>query len=186
MEEYDDEFISDDDISEDIEEDEEDEEEEDDMSKLEEDLSLKIKNDEIAMFKRENIQDLSDSFIKSYLSHTIEFIKKGGLMVDGRRDFDYPNDTEESYALESILLDTTPFVCIIEQFAVTPPLDKLILLMKRIFRSTLDNNIFLSPNFRKKFPLFIQNINSDQVTIQEINEIKHLRQKITEHDLEKE
>lgn len=133
----------------------------------------KNKKSSIRTIKRENVNFFSKIGMYNFLCNLVTFIKKGGLMLDGRTEFDYPNITEESYAIQSILLNTTPFECYLGGKKINIPLKERIILLKLILRPVdMNKTIFFTNSFTENFPLFCKNLFKNTVTEDEINEIK--------------
>lgn len=133
----------------------------------------KNKKSSIRTIKRENANSFSKIGMYNFLCNLVTFIKKGGLMLDGRTEFDYPNITEESYAIQSILLNTTPFECFLGGKKINIPLKERIILLKLILRPVdMNKTIFFTNSFTENFPLFCKNLFKNTITEDEINEIK--------------
>lgn len=131
----------------------------------------------ILKYKKENIENFSPLGIISYLCNIVNYIKKGGTMLDTRTEFNYPNETEESYALECILLNKEPFEYIVNKKKINiNPISK-IMCLKIVLRCVDENkSIFFTPEFVKKFPIFTKSLMNNYVSDEEILEIENLKQ----------
>lgn len=139
-----------------------------------------IKKD-ILIYKQKNIENFSPLGMISYLCNIVNYIKKGGCMLDSRQDFDYPNETEESYALECVLLDKVPFEYVVNKKKVNINFESKIICLKIVLRCVDENkSIFFTPTFTKKFPIFTKSLMNNYISQEEINEIVNLK-KIAEN-----
>lgn len=167
------------DIDEDLEFDEED-------SISDEEETIKKKNEEeenndelieykkqIKLYKKNNIEMFSKLGMISYLCNVVDYIKNGGDLIDNRNDVKYPDDTEESYAFESIILDTIPFEYIVNKHLINVPVENKIICLKMALRCVDENKkIFFTKNFTERFPNFKKNLFNNNISLEEIEEIK--------------
>lgn len=132
----------------------------------------------IQSYKKENIENFSKLGIVSLLSNLVHYIKTGGSMLDGRENFDFPNETEESYAIESIILQTIPFVYIVNNKLVNLNHESVLICLKQKLRSvSLDKTYFFTPVFTSMFPIFVKNLFNDYISKEEWDEIKEVKKK---------
>merc|ERR1711916_123256 len=131
----------------------------------------------VRKYKKENIENFSKIGVTSLLSNIVHYIKTGGSMLDGREIFDYPNETEESYAIESIILKTHPFEYVIgnDKLINLNHESVLICLKLKLRAVSIDNTIFFTPNFIKTFPIFFNNIFNDNISSEEWEEIENVK-----------
>lgn len=133
---------------------------------------LKIKE-----HKKDNICNFSTLGLVSLVCHIVYLLKNGGQMIDGKTNFDYPNITEESYAMSSILLGTHPFEYIVNNQKITIKPEELVLVMKLVFRPVGDNKTyFFTKNFTNTFPIFTKNLLENNVS-EELEEIREVKDK---------
>lgn len=134
----------------------------------------------IKAYKKENIEMFSKLGMISYLCNTVDYVKNGGFMIDNRNDLEYPNDTEESYVFESILTDTIPFEYIVNKKLINISHENKIICLKMALRCVDENKkIFFPENFRNRFPLFKKNLFNNNVSKEEFEEIKKIKNKIS-------
>lgn len=130
----------------------------------------------IQSYKKENMENFSKLGIVSLLTNLVHYIKNGGSMLDGRENFDYPNETEESYAFESIILQTTPFVYVVNNKIINLKHESVLLCLKQKLRCvSLDKTNFFTPVFTKTFPIFVQNLFNDSISKEEWDEIEMVK-----------
>ncbi|QKE44580.1 putative RNA polymerase 19 kDa subunit [Yalta virus] len=130
----------------------------------------------IQSYKKENIENFSKLGVVSLLANVVHYIKTGGSMLDGREKFDYPNETEESYAIESIILKTTPFVFVVNNKIIKLNHESVLICLKQKLRCvSLDNTNFFTPSFTNKFPMFVQNLFNDSISQEEWEEIEKIK-----------
>lgn len=146
----------------------------------EEDLKEQINDSELSdvkKYKKENVENFSKIGVTSLLANIVHYIKTGGSMLDGREIFDYPNETEESYAIESIILKTHPFEYVIgPNTLINLKHESLLICLKLKLRAvSIDNTIFFTPSFTKTFPIFYNNIFNDNISIEEWEEIEKVK-----------
>lgn len=141
-----------------------------------------IKSDvykKIEEYKKMNMENGSKYLIISLMSNLSIFIKNGGSMLDGREIFDYPNETEESYIIESLLLNTQPMENIVNNYLINLNHESIIINLKQALTCVLKfDKIFFTPDLRKNFPIFIKNIFNYSVSEEEweeINKVKKMR-----------
>lgn len=129
-------------------------------------------------YKKQNISLFSPIGLISYLCNIVNYIKKGGSMIDTRTEFNYPDETEESYALECILLNKEPFEYVVNKKKIDINFISKIMCLKIVLRCVDENkSIFFTPEFVKKFPIFTKSLMNNYVSeeeLQEISEIKKL------------
>lgn len=173
-------------INNDEDEDEEDIEDEDDEEDIEEEnqdddeipyiVTQREERKIIQKYKDENIQNFSVQGMYGLLSAIVNFLKKGGSMIDTRTTFNYPDETEESYAIESIILDTFPFDWVIKEYKIPLRLEVRLTCLKLILRPVdTDKTIFLTKQFRSTFPLFCKNLFNTTITPEEYEEIRNVK-----------
>lgn len=169
-------------LEEDEDDDEEDEgqsedEEEDDSSNFQEHVLTPTENYQlIQSYKKENVENFSKLGIVSLLANLVNYIKTGGSMLDGRETFYYPDETEESYAIESIILQTIPFVYVVNNKIINLNHESVLICLKQKLRCvSLDKTTFFTPMFVKTFPLFVKNLFNDFITSEEWEEIKEVK-----------
>lgn len=134
--------------------------------------------DEIQKYKRMNIESFSPLGVISLISNLVIYIKQGGKMLDGRSNFTYPDTTEESYAIESIILQTHPFVYMENGNLVTPNYMSQLICLKKVLRIVLhDTKHFFTKDFKNNFPVLIRNIFNDKISKEELDEIDNVRTK---------
>lgn len=133
-----------------------------------------IKKTQIQIYKTENIEKFSIIGMQAYLCELVDYIKKGGMILDGRTDFDYPTkETEESYAIESILLDTTPFAYLVNNKEITLTQKTRMICLKLVLRCVDDNKtIFFTNHFVNTFPTFVKCLFNNYITNEEYKEIE--------------
>lgn len=132
--------------------------------------------EKLEKYKKMNIEDGSEYCIISLMANLSIFIKNGGSMLDGRVNFDYPNETEESYIIESILLNTHPMSYVVNDKEVILNHESVIINLKKVLSCVLKfEKIFLTPDFRKNFPIFIENIFNNSVSDEEYKEIEKVK-----------
>lgn len=137
-------------------------------------LYQKIQN-----YKKENMTYSSELEMISLMCELIQFIKRGGRMIDNRVEFDYPNEVEESYMLESIILNTYPFVNIVNKYEITKSYESILICLKKVLRGVDDDRkYFFTPVFCAKFPLFIKNLYKDSISKEEYKEINDHKNKL--------
>lgn len=130
----------------------------------------------IQSYKKENIENFSKLGIVSLLTNLVHYIKTGGSMLDGKENFDYPNETEESYAFESIILQTTPFVFVVNNKIINLNHESVLICLKQKLRCvSLDKTTFFTPVFTKTFPIFTQNLFNDSISQEEWDEIEMVK-----------
>lgn len=130
----------------------------------------------IRSYKKENIENFCKIGIVSLLSNLVNYIKTGGSMLDGRENFDYPNETEESYAIESLILETTPFVYVVNNKLIKLNHESVLLCLKQKLRCvSLDKTNFFTPVFTKSFPVFVENLFNNYISDEEWDEIKRVK-----------
>lgn len=179
--------IEDEDEDEDENENEDENEKKDDEIDIDEELEenerkkdrLKNKNfidPVIQNHKKNNISKFSKCGIISYMCNLVNYIKMGGQMLDGRQEFNYPDETEESYAIESILLNTSPFIYVVNNKIINVKHEDMIIVLKQALQCVdEDFNIYFPKDFQAKFPEFLKNLSEFSVSIDEINEIKKIK-----------
>jgi hypothetical protein len=134
--------------------------------------------DEIQKYKKMNSECFSKSGMIGLLSNLVTYIKQGGQMLDGRSGFSYPNTTEESYAVESIILQTHPFVYLENGHVVELNYISQLICLKKNLRVVLhDTKNFFTEDFRNNFPVLIKNIFEDSISKEELDEIDRVRSK---------
>jgi hypothetical protein len=175
-------------IPEDKIEDEEEKEEEIDSDKSSdtEDLEENIEDNyndiinidkNLLKYKKENIENFSPLGIISYLCNIVNYIKKGGTMLDTRTEFNYPDETEESYALECILLNKEPFEYIVNKKKININTKSKIMCLKIALRCVDENkSIFFTPTFVKKFPIFTKSLMNNYISEEELREIAEIKE----------
>lgn len=157
--------------------DEEQTEEEETEEETEERFIIDKKYKKILNYKKENLKKFSYYAMLNYLCKVVSYIKNGGKILDSITDFDYPNITEESYAVESILLSKDPFVYILNNKEIEIDTETRLLTMKLVLRPADTNyKIFFTKDFRNKFPKFIKYLFNDYITKEELEEIENLKQ----------
>lgn len=167
-----------DDLDKDIERNEESSESEEDIvEEIEEESVEEYKiNENILNYKKQNIEIFSPIGIISYLCNIVNYIKKGGSMIDSRTEFDYPNETEESYALECILLNKEPFEYVVNKKKINIDFISKVMCLKIVLRCVDENkSIFFTPVFLKKFPIFTKSLMNNYVSEEELNEISEVK-----------
>lgn len=131
---------------------------------------------EIQLYKKENIENFSKLGIVSMLANLVHYIKTGGTMLDGKTKFDYPNETEESYAIESVILDTSPFVYVVNNKIINLNHESVLICLKQKLRPvSIDTDIFFTPVFTKTFPKFVENLFNDYISKEEWEEIENVK-----------
>lgn len=134
--------------------------------------------DEIQKYKRMNIECFSTLGMISLISNLVIYIKQGGKMLDGRSNFTYPDTTEESYAIESIILQTHPFVYMENGHIVSPNYISQLICLKKVLRIVLhDTKYIFTKDFKKNFPVLIKNIFNNNISKEELDEVDSVRTK---------
>lgn len=134
---------------------------------------------EIMKAKKENIKNVPPITVINLLSVIVEYIKKNGKLLDGRTSYNYPDVTEESIAIESIILDTHPFELVINKHQININKDHLYVSLKNCLRcASSDNKIFFPKEFTEKWIEFVSNLFNDSISEKEKEEIKKYKELI--------
>lgn len=169
--------IKEDDKNEEFSESEEEIEEDQQIIEEEQPIDKSKINTTLLEYKRQNITLFSPIGIISYLCNIVNYIKRGGTMIDTRTEFNYPNETEESYALECILLNKEPFEYIVNKKKINIDFISKVMCLKIVLRCVDENkSIFFTPEFVKKFPIFTKSLMNNYVSEEELREISEVKQ----------
>lgn len=137
-----------------------------------------VLNNTICNYKKENIKCFSKLGVISLLTFLVTYIKKGGLLLDGKRNFVYPDITEESYAIESIILNTHPLVLIENNNLINLNHEDVLLCLKKCLRVVVyDEKHYFTKSLQEDFPIFIENLFFDSISQKELDEIKEVKQR---------
>lgn len=142
--------------------------------------SISLDSDEyvrINDYKNENIKRISKSGVISLLSSITTYLKEGNRLLDNL-PFKYPDSTPESMAIMSIIANTHPFVRVIKDKRIESDLEDWLIPLKQVLRVVDSNTIIMFPkDMIDNFPIFKKRLFFDDISKEEIDEIKAFKKK---------
>lgn len=167
----------DDDKEDDIEDNEDNEDEDEDETDKEKKANANLIR-AVKAYKEQNIQEFSPLGMIGLLCKVTQYIKQGNRCIDSRFDFNYPDTTEESYAIETILTGKHPFIFVPNGHLIKIPTKNIVNVMKYVLRPVESNTkIFFTKDFTERFPVFRKTLHDDdnyslEISVNECNERK--------------
>lgn len=121
------------------------------------------------------LKRVSKNEIIEHLSANIYMVKNGGRLIENTKTYNYFDTTEEGEVIESLLLNTNPTVSV--KYGLQFKLDdydykEFLINFKNLLRPVYNNEAIITNNLKEKFPLFFKNIFVDDISTEELNELK--------------